>query len=182
VRLLGYWIMFMILLVVFVPAFSLIFSPAYNVIQQCPECECPECPPPPQLYLPRVFPYFMSVTVEDYIMASLSFAVKLRNLSQLGYKYFILVNVHAEYISWAEYCTSEKDEFGFPVCYYMDFRALNRTHSYAFIDSEVYGFLIEIYAWRAGIKVGEIHSIIAVVPAQYTIQDVLRDLQRATIP
>ena len=174
----------MILLVVFVPAFSMIFSPAYlTKSSECPPCECPtcpECPPPPQLYFLRIYPWYTRTTIEENsVSATLAFGVSLRKI--VGYKYFILVNLHLYDISWAEYCFGV-DEEGSPLCNYVDFGALNSTHSYAFISDNIRDFLIEIYAWGERIDVNSVHVIILVVPEHYTLQDVLRDLQRVTIP
>ena len=181
-RLLELWIVFMVLLVVFVPAFSMIYSPPAMYTPSTSECPpCPECPPPPQLHFPRIYPWWARGRVEeDYTSGIVVFHVNLRKL--VGYKYFILVNLHLYNIAWAEYCTGEYDDEGFPICDYLNFRVFNSTHSYAFVNNNIRDILIEIYAWGKIIDIDNVYVVIIVVPEHYTLQDVLRDLQRVTTP
>jgi len=180
VRLLGYWIVFMILLVVFVPAFSVIFSPPACIPKECPECPtCPPCPECPATTFPRIYPYYMSVAwLGDFVSVIQVYGVSLRPLS--NYKYFILINTNRYNIAYSEYCTGEVDEGGNPICDFIDFRYLNSTHSYVFFNDRATEFHIELYG--QGLKYENVHVIIIVVPEHYTLQDVLRDLQRVTIP
>ena len=176
-RLLAYWIVFATLLVVFVPAFSMIFSPpAYmpstSESSECPPCECPAI-------LPRIYPWYVQVTwMEDFVNVIQVYGVSLKQIS--NYKYFILINANRYNIVFAEYCTGEVDAGGFPICYYLDFVYLNSTHSYVFFNDQANGFHIELYGY--GLKYENVHIIIIVVPEHYTLQDVLRDLNKIVIP
>jgi len=164
---LEYGIILAVLLVAFVPALTLIYSPPALQYAQTTTTQtvtitptCPECS------LPRIRPYFVWVTPHgDEVSVIMSFA----------YKYFVLVNVPQQYIVYAEYCTGEYDEEGFPICYILNFRALNSTHSYAFVD-KMAGFSIELYGPVSQIQVDKVHAVVLVVPRDYTLEDVIKIL------
>jgi hypothetical protein len=190
VRLLEYMLILFLVIVVFVPAFAFIYSPAYFPPRECPEyecptVECPECPPcptcppcecPPCPECPRLTGYivdmpqgFMEWWWEDsYIFGEVVYALDLHEIS--GYKYILLVRLPRGRIEYAEWTNWETFDRGL-----VRFYAYNATHSYAEtkrISGEFY-----IVGWYTLSEYEQYYKIklhIFVVREDTTIHDILR--------
>jgi len=187
VRLLAYWIVFMVLLVVFVPAFSMIFSPAYIPQKPCPECpscecECPECPPPPPCECPQLRFYPIKLVITDYYIDDyypdygfFSFTA-FTTPPQHGYRYFLLINIPRHKIVY-EVMTYDwfTDD-----AYVIDFFRFNATHSYAFTRDPLSN--IEFFVcgmspsdWNM-VKNRQIYLIVALVEETASLSEILANL------
>jgi hypothetical protein len=121
--------MFMILLVVFVPAFSLIFSPAYMPQRcECPECpECPVCPScPPVAGAIQIFGHCANAEIFAYC----EFYLVLDKID--NYKYVVVIPIRYEVFLWCEAVNFDALEL-----WWFDHKRLNATHTYVEIAESV---------------------------------------------
>jgi hypothetical protein len=158
IGLLEAWVIFMVLLVVFVPAFSLIFSPPPHIPQECPECpQCPdcECPTPQCPQINKLYGYVvippLGVHVfyeEGYYIGEIQYLTYIYPIE--GYKYILLVNIPSSRIMYSEWIDWDTFEMG-----RVDFQEYNSTHSYAYVTEIRFQFNIfglytryEVWNWR----------------------------------
>jgi hypothetical protein len=187
VRVLEYMLILFIVIVVFVPAFAFIYSPAYFPPRECPDCPtvecpecpacptcppCPDCPPCPELtgHIVIVPLVILEWWWEDsYIFGEAVYALDLHEIS--GYKYILLVRLPVERIDYAEWTNWETFERGD-----VEFKRYNSTHSYAevrYMTGEFYivgWYTLSEYSWYR--KVFKLH--VFVVREDTTIHDILR--------
>jgi hypothetical protein len=182
IGLLEAWVIFMVLLVVFVPAFSLIFSPPPHIPQECPECpQCPECPTPqcpecPDTYekrvlgIMRLFPWgWMPWDCDNrYCLGHFTYVFYLDEIE--GYKYILVFPVPASRIYYAESIDWDTMDY-----VYIDFKPLNETHSYA--ETKVIYRELDIVGWYIIEEYGNrlyLYLTIYVVSEDTTVHDILR--------
>jgi hypothetical protein len=124
----------MVLLVVFVPAFSMIFSPpAYT---PCPASECPVCPEYPEIV--GKFGVFC-----DYIPEEIVIFICYLDLEKYDhYKYVVILPFSADKVLWAEvYNWDTLDHWR------LRRKPLNQTHSYIEVYESV-GYELWYYVTR----------------------------------
>jgi hypothetical protein len=141
----------MVLLVVFVPAFSMIFSPATLPPHECPECPtCPECPECPHIECPITECPRIVATIGktgfcfpewDIDMIICEFVLTLVKME--GYKYAIVVPFPRDRVIFMEIIDWDTlDVWDYGAEY------LNETHSY-FEIAETVGYNMWYYVWGA---------------------------------
>lgn len=128
------WIIFAVLLVVFIPAFSVIFSPSY-IPSECTECTpCPECPPCPEA--PELPPIAGQITIfghyiPEEFMTMFEFYLELNKYEH--YKYIIVVPFPRSVVLWGEIFNFDNlDEY-----WYLEPRQLNDQKTYFEIKESV---------------------------------------------
>jgi hypothetical protein len=174
-RLLGAWIIFCVLLVVFIPAFSLIYSPPYSGISQeyeceCPTPQCPECPQPSKIYGHVVIPPLgVNGWFENgYFLGELQFNTYLYPFE--GFKYILLIQMQSERIMYSEWIDWDTMDVG-----WVDFQEYNSTHSYAYV-TEIRG-QFNIFGLYTRYEVGHYRDIfmlhVFIVSEDATIHDIL---------
>jgi hypothetical protein len=182
IGLLGAWIIFCVLLVVFIPAFSLIYSPPYSGISQ--ECECPQCPecPTPQcpecdtcekrvLGIMRVWALGSIIWDEEcgeYCLGHFQYGLYVDYVE--GFKYILIFPIPASRIYYAESIDWDTMDYT-----WLDFKPLNETHSYA----ETYALyrevdIVGVFHRREYLNQLYLYLTILVVTENTTIHDILR--------
>jgi hypothetical protein len=171
VRLLEYMLILFLVIVVFVPAFTLIYSPpAYT--PNCPECECecPECPtfecPQPKIYGHVVIPPLgLTGWFEngDFV-GELQYKLYLYPIE--GFKYILLIQMQSERIMYSEWIDWDTMDVG-----WVDFQEYNSTHSYAYVTEIRHSFNIFGYEYWHYRDVLMLHVFI--VSEDATIHDIL---------
>jgi hypothetical protein len=176
IGLLEAWIIFMVLLVVFIPAFTLIYSPPYSGISQECECECPQCPECPDtcekrvLGIMRVFPWGWIPWECDntYCLGHFQYVFYLDEVE--GYKYILVFPAPVERIYYAESIDWDTMDF-----IWLDFKHLNSTHSYA--ETKVVYRELDIVGWFRRDEYWDrfyFYLTIYVVSEDTTVHDILR--------
>jgi hypothetical protein len=142
IGLLEAWIIFILLLVVFIPAFTLIYSPS-SIPQeyececptpQCPECVCPQCPECPECPQPSKLAGYVIIPPlglngwfeGNYFLGEIQYYTYIYPVE--GFKYILLINLPKDRLMYAEWIDWDTMEVG-----WVDFQEYNSTHSYAYV-------------------------------------------------